>query len=398
MKRHLLAGILALSALAGGCANQDKGPKVANPQPVPLNTFQKVWYADLGLNGARATNVYLFDNYIIVYASDYTAHVVDRQSGALKWIHPLRKNAGDLHAPSVFGDRIVYPATSALKVYSTKSGLLVRETDVDFAISAGGTGMGQFYYVAANYPNGGRLVAMDLERNDSLPRWEVMTVAPIRSAPVHADSITYFASENGTVRAVNEQRASIWGLDDTPDGGFKCSGPVYADLTVDSGIVYVASMDTKLYALTQASGKIKWQYFASGVPLQDKPDVTGDTVYLKVRGKGLVAINKSEGKDFREARWTNPDAEKFLADDAKHTYVLTRDGFITALDKATGKPQWTSKRKDFVAFGADTNPKDGQIYAVTKDGQLLCIKAVTKVGVVGEVVMEDTRAMEIASR
>jgi outer membrane protein assembly factor BamB len=228
---------------------------------------------------------------------------------------------------------------------------------------------------------------MDLERNESLPRWEVMTVSPMRSAPVHANSITYFASENGTVRAVNEQRASIWGLEDTPDGGFKCGGPVYADLATDGGLVYVASMDTKLYALTQASGKIKWQYFASGIPLQDKPDITSDTVYQKVRGKGLVAISKAEGKDFREARWTNAETEKFLADDDKHTYVLTRDGLITALDKTSGKPMWTSKSKDFVAFG--TNPKDGQIYAVNKWGQLLCIKAVTKVGVVGEVVMSD---------
>jgi outer membrane protein assembly factor BamB len=171
---------------------------------------------------------------------------------------------------------------------------------------------------------------------------------------------------------------------------------VYADLTVDSGIVYVASMDTKLYALQQANGKIKWQYFASGVPLQDKPDVTADTVYQRVRGRGLVAINKSEGKDFREARWSNADAEKFLADDEKHTFVLTRDGLITALDKSNGKPVWTSKEKNFAALG--TNPKDGSIFAVNKWGQLLCIKAVTKVGVVGEVVMNDASPLEIASR
>jgi outer membrane protein assembly factor BamB len=396
VKRHLLAGILTLSALSAGCATQDKAPKTGPVQPVPVNTFQKAWYTDLGLGSATATNVYVFDNYVIIYGSDNTAHVVDRQSGSLKWIHQLPKNAGDQHTPSVFGDRIVYPATSALKVYSTKTGRLLKDMSVTYAISAGGAGMGQFYYVAANYPNGGRLVALDLDRAESLPRWEVMTVAPMRSTPIHLNSITFFASEGGAVRAVNEQRASVWGLSDTLDGGFKCGGPVYADLAADNAYLYVASMDTKLYCLAQSSGKIKWQFYAWGIPLQDKPDVTSDTVYQKVRGKGLVAISKAEGKDFRDARWTNAETDKFLADDDKHTYVLSRDGRITALDKATGKAQWNSKSKDFVAFG--TNLKDGSIYAVNKWGQLVCIKAVTKVGVVGEVVMDDSRPLEVASR
>jgi outer membrane protein assembly factor BamB len=296
----------------------------------------------------------------------------------------------------VFGDRIIYPATSALKVYSAKNGRLLKDiNNTEFAIRSGGAGQGQFYYVSADYPSGGRLVALDLERNDSLPRWSLMVGSPMRSQPVHKDSITYYAGENGIVRAVNEQPASIWGLDDTYDGGFKAGGPVYADLTIDSGIVYVASLDTKLYALQQASGQIKWRYYA-GVRLDDKPEVSADTVYIMVRGKGLVAISKSEGKDFREPKWANAEALQFLADDAQHSYVRLKDGKIAALDKATGKKKWTSARKDFTTYG--TNPKDGQIYLTTSRGELLCVKAVTKVGVVGEVVMSEPAPMEIAAR
>ena len=117
MKQHLLVGLLTLSAFMGGCASKDKGPKTAEIKPVPVNSFNKTWYADLGLKGAKAQNVYVFDELIIVYASDNTAHVVDRKTGTLKFIHLLPRDAGQQHAPSVFGDRIVYPATSALKVY-----------------------------------------------------------------------------------------------------------------------------------------------------------------------------------------------------------------------------------------------------------------------------------------
>lgn len=396
MKRHLLAGLLTLATLMVGCNSRDKSPRTPDIKPVPLNSFHKVWYADLGLGGAKATNTYVFDEVIIVYSSANNAHVVDRKSGALKFIHPLPRNAGDQHPPSVIGERIIYLATTALKVYSVKTGRLMREiTDTEYAIRSGGSGMGQFFYFSANYPTGGRLVALDLEDKNNIPRWTLMVGSGMRSRPVHKDSITYFAGENGIVRAVNEQPASIWGLDDTPDGGFQAGGPVYADLAFDTGILYVASIDTKLYALQQASGQIKWRYYA-GVPLYDKPEVTLDTVYLPVRGKGLVAISKNEGKDFREHKWVNAAAQQLLADDEKYAYVRLSDGRLAALDKANGKQLWTSNRRDFTTYG--TNLKDGHIYATTPRGELLCIKAVTKVGVVGEIVMAEPEFMEVASR
>jgi hypothetical protein len=214
----------------------------------------------------------------------------------------------------------------------------------------------------------------------------------------------FFAAQDGTVRAVSEERGSLWERDDYYDGAFKASGAVVANIRVDESAVYVASSDTKLYALNRGSGKIKWQYF-TGVPLINPPFTTNDTLYITVPGQGLTAINKLEGDYNRKPRWIAPKATRFLADDDKYTYVLLDSNQVAALDKATGQIKFSSTRNDLTQFGV--NQKDGLVYATDPEGNLLQIKPVIKQGVVGELVLDthpldlrqlDAGQTEVASR
>ncbi len=395
MKQHLWIGLLSLATLANGCVNKKAPPPSIEFRPVAVNNFAKTWTVNLGMaEGAKPTNIYVFDNLIIVYADDNTAHVVNRQSGELKYIHPLPKDAGDLHAPSVIQDRIVYPASSTLKVYSVRTGALLNEVNYPFAMRTGGTGNGPNYYVGAHFPNGGRLVAIDLTRKTSLNRWEVMTVASIRSAPILYGGIIYMAAEDGKVYAITEERGAVWARDDTFVGAFRTANDILGDIRVDETAVYVPSRDTKLVALNRSSGKIIWQYFA-GVALESGPTSTNDTVYIHVKDQGLTAINKLTGEYNRKPRWSKPNAEKFLADDDKYTYVLLSSGQVAALDKATGEQKFLSTRNDLTQFGVNT--KDGLVYATDNAGNLLQVKPVVKQGIVGELVL-DVRPLEIAGR
>ena len=395
MKQHLWIGLLSVATLVTGCKSKQAPPPVIEFHPVAVNNFAKTWTVDLGLaKRAKPTNVYVFDNLIIVYADDNTAHVVDRQSGQLKYVHPLPLDAGTLHAPSVIGDRIIYPATSTIKVYSVKTGSLMNELNYHFAIRSSGTGNGSNFYISADYPNGGRIVALDLNRKDSLPRWEIMTVASVRGAPILYGGIVYAAADDGKVFAVSEERGSVWSLDDSYEGAFRTGGQIVADIRVDETAVYVASIDTKLVALNRSNGKIIWQYIA-GIPLEHGPMTTNDSVYIYVKGQGLTAINKLQGDYLRKPRWSKPNAEKFLADDDKFTYVLLASGQVAALDKANGDQKFISTRNDLTCFGVNT--KDGLVYATDAKGNLLQVKPVVKQGVVGEVVMV-VRPLEIASR
>jgi outer membrane protein assembly factor BamB len=395
VKRHLWIGLVSLAALAGGCASHKAAESGPVFHPVAVNNFARTWSVDLGLHGAKATETFVFDKLIIVYADDHTAHVVDRQSGQLKFINQLPIHSGEVHGPAVVGDLIVYPATSSIRSYSIKLfGRLVREVEYPFALRSAGTGSGNDFYLSADYANGGRLEALDLTSNISLPRWEVMTVAQISGKPILYQNVIYVASRDGEVRAITEERGGLWALDDTRDGGFKAAGKIIGGIAVDESAVYVASTDSNLYALNRATGKIKWRYIA-GIPLEDTPVTTTDMAYIYVNGQGLTAISKLEGDYFRKPKWSVRDATKFLADDDKYTYVLLESNQVAAIEKTTGRQKFVSTRTDLSNFGV--NPKDGLVYATDPDGNLLQIKPVVKQGVVGELVL-DVRPLEIASR
>jgi outer membrane protein assembly factor BamB len=110
----------------------------------------------------------------------------------------------------------------------------------------------------------------------------------IESQPLFFDGLLYFASIDGKVYAISEERNLAWSL---PDGVFRCEGGVTADLFADQQGLYVASRDTKLYCLNRLTGRISWQYFA-GEALHRQPLATKDFVYQYVPGKGVVCIDK----------------------------------------------------------------------------------------------------------
>ena len=88
-------------------------------------------------------------------------------------------------------------------------------------------------------------------------------------------------------------------------------------------------------------------------------------------------------------RWERTDVAQVLSQDDKYTYVVRKDNVIAALDKKSGEAQFTSRRKDFAAYAS--NPKDGTVYAATKGGRIVAVKAVLTPGQVGELVMERIR-------
>ena len=134
------------------------------------------------------------------------------------------------------------------------------------------------------------------------------------------------------------------------------------------------------------TGRIKWTYFA-GRPLREPPVVLPDRVYQYVPGRGLVSIDKTEGKSMRDVVWSAPGARRFLSADDANVYVLASDNSIVALDKNTGEPKFRSKRRDLVI--TTPNTKDATIYAATKGGEVLSIRPVLKGGSVGQVVLDE---------
>jgi outer membrane protein assembly factor BamB len=236
-------------------------------------------------------------------------------------------------------------------------------------------------FIGLDYPKGGRLAAIDVDRPYANIRWELLTRGGVSARPAIFENIVYIGGEDGRVYAVTPNREPVWPLE---RGVFVTSGRIVADVKVDETGVYVASTDSKLYCLDRQNGKVLWQYFG-GKPITSSPHVAASTVYVTVPDRGLVALDKGKGTFNRNPRWVSKDARMFLCEDATHTYLSTRDGKIQAVDRATGKILFHSKGPGFDVFVS--NPKDDTIFAARKNGNVYAIKPVLGAGVVGEMVM-----------
>ena len=376
------AATIVLALTLFGC----RTTRPASLGMIPAEGFVQGWHADLKMRGGEQINrMYLREGVLFVYTTNNRVFAVTPTGGELKAIMQVAPRQGVVRPPVVLSDKWIFPTLSTFEVYTT-AGKLERSADLGHATRGPATGSGNYLYVGLDYPAGERLVKVDFTKAFGKTIWELLTFGGISAAPAVMEDAIYAGTEDARVFAVSPDRPPIW----TTEGGiFRTEGPIVADLKSDETGVYVACTDSKLYCIDRASGRLKWQYFA-GTPLRTQPVVTADAVYQFVPGKGLVAIDKTTGKDFREPRWVAPAAGRFLSQDDKNVYVRSAEGNVAALDRKTGEPRFKSRRNDITVF-AWPNTKDAMIYGATPRGEVIAIKPVTTSGTMGQVVMNEMR-------
>jgi outer membrane protein assembly factor BamB len=390
LPRVLACLVCSAALLAAGCRKPPPAPKPAGP--LPVNSFQRVWAANLDAKAGALSELHVRDDVVYAYSESGRVSGLKREGGTLQFTYGIKGGKSSLRPPIVLKEHVVYPTATTLEVFM-RDGRFVRSLQLPFAVRTNGDGAGTFVYIAGDYPLGGARVAkVDVTQEYVPVRWDFIGLDGGKSgftAGVKVvEDAAYAAGLDGNVYAVAQgSREQIWPI---PNGVFDTGGAIEADLVADATGVYVASTDGVLYALNPDNGKLRWQFFA-GAPLREAPVVTSDRVYLKVPGKGLLAFHKNEGKDVREPLWTRADARQFLAQDDKHAYLRGKDNRIVAVDKTTGEPKFQSKRKDFRVFGVNTKD-DGIVFAATKGGQVLAVRGVFKPGVIGEQVLNDDDA------
>jgi len=156
---------------------------------------------------------------------------------------------------------------------------------------------------AHSHPNGeevifvisgsGRVVSQDVSKDYGNTAWELMIPkGGLDSTPALYENTLYIGGGDGNVYAVSAaNREPQWSLKDSV---FKTQGPIHADLAVDADGVYVACTDSRLYVLARATGRLKWQFYASAA-LTQTPVVTKTVVYLPIPGQGVAAIPNGDG-------------------------------------------------------------------------------------------------------
>lgn len=387
--------LLALGAIActvGGCGRKKDAESVSKVGPVPQFSFVRQWTQSADISGKNVSldDIYLSDSHVYVSSSNFKSFVMTRNGGSLTSINDVDATGGVLRSPAVLPDRVIYPTGTTLEVYDM-NGLKLRSISFKFPTRSNALAAANMVFVGLDYPQYGRLAAVDVTRDYGSTRWELQTRGGVSARPAFYENILYIGSEDGRLYAVDIDRNPAWPLEGSQ---FRTSGAIVADVKADDFGVYVASTDSKLYCLDRTTGKTKWQYFASG-GLTTAPIVTADSVYQYVKGRGVVAIDKTAGGFNRKARWTVEDSEQFLSADEKYVYLRMKNDRIVAVDKTSGEEKFSSKSRDFDLFAS--NAKDSTIYAATKGGEVVAIRPVLTPGQVGELVKLDIELESIAA-
>lgn len=373
------AAVAVLVGLAAGtgCARKPEAP-VSPVSVVAERSFIREWEVDLGLpRGVEVVKLHTVGDFLFAYTSDQCSYVLDKRTGRLVTIHVIR-GLGEILPPITNGSVFAYPISTTVQVFGA-DGKLERTVQLSSPVRSTGVALGETLLIGVVGLNGGRIRAIDKNRQFDTAPWEVLTFGAILAAPQAYDGTAFFATESGRIYAVNENGAPVWPL----ERGYFQGGGVLADLAVDGQGLYVASTDTRLFVLDRATGRVQWQYF-SGQPLYDAPIPVDEVVFLPVRRQGLVALaNGTEGAFTRKPLWVARDAMKLLATDNDFAYVVLRGNGLGALSKKTGSVVFRSAPTNLDVYV--TNPVEGGLlYGATKGGRLLAIRPVTRAGVVGE--------------
>jgi outer membrane protein assembly factor BamB len=374
----LMIGVLAVT----GCRSSQKAGATSPVGALPPGSFARNWTAPLGLKSDPIREVNITPNRVFAYTNSNQSCVISRSSGHIEFMNNVDVSGGVLRAPIILGDYLIYPTSSSIEIYS-QNGRPLKSLPLESPTSASGVGLGNMVYIGVNKLGGyGRLVALDITRHTGVPRWSVLTRGAITGRPAIYEKVIFAGSEDGNLVALTDDGGPAWpGL---PGNVFSTNGSFMSDVTADETGVYASNTDTKLYVLDRVSGRIKWQYFSTAA-LKTPPAVTPTMVYQWVPGKGMAGIDKLNGTYNREPKWTVRDAVQFLSEDEAHAYLRHKDNTILAVDKATGKIQFTSKGRAFQVFA--TNTTDAIIYASTKDGIVVAIRPVIAAGETGEIVL-----------
>lgn len=395
-----IAGCSSEKAPAPAAGNVTVPAALAEVVELPAGSFAAAWHAEVPLGSAKVKGVFVNDETVFVYATDHRCFWLDRGSGRLKHVSVIAPPHDTLFPPVTLKDRVVFPSTTQLSVHERATGKLIHIDDLPYSASsaAAGTIDGSLLYINVESRNGGRLLALETAPKVGLtaakripyeltPKWELLTRGQMSAGPAVMGEQVYVGSRDGGVYAVRiDNRDILWpGL---PEGFFRTGGEILANISVDAVGVYVASMDSKVYRLDPATGRVKWVFHAErGLREDSAPVPTRNDVLVYVPDRGLVAIDKAGSGEIRKGRWTLPEGRQILSADDKYVYVRTDKNAILALDKASGEVKFGSQRGDYGSFASNLSDKDNNIYAATSTGIVYRIKPVLKPGTVGELVL-----------
>lgn len=203
---------------------------------------------------------------------------------------------------------------------------------------------------------------------------------PLERGGVTVDPTTglaIFGTRDGWLHAVRPDATVAWEVEAEGEGTF---GPP----TVEGDTVYVGTSGGRLYAVAIPTGQQRWIY-RSEEDLSTRPAVAHGSVYVSSLQDTVFCVDQASGAWKWHHRRTQRTEGFTIFGEAsavagpEAVYSAYSDGYVAALDPATGTPRWEKQvAPPDEHLDVDAIALDGtRLYAAAYSGAVLAVNART---------------------
>ena len=218
------------------------------------------------------------------------------------------------------------------------------------------------------------------------------------SSPIYSDGVIFFGSDDGNVYAVDAKTGrQVW--------RHTTGGPVPSTPAIGGDTLYIGSYDGKFYALNARTGAMRWKFATDGERrfeakglhgMQPKNQTIADPfdVFLSspVLAEGMVYFGSGDGHVYALSAASGELKWRFETGDVVHAapayadgvlYFGSWDSYLYAVDARSGAQKWRFHGGEDplvhnqVGFQSSPAVVDGVVYTGCRDANLYAIDAAT---------------------
>jgi len=286
---------------------------------------RRVWVFRTGdeIRGSAACR----DKAVYVGSYDRKIYSIDIAEGTENWVFSC--GGGIVSRPAFYQDNVIFGSEDgSIYALSCQGGKLVWKYLTSRPIRCSPTVAEGIVFIGSD---DGYLYAIDALRGELIFQFDA--AAAVRSTPCFYNNYVFIANEVGDVICVTLQGSARW--------HFRAKRGILSSPVLDeTGVLYISSLDSFIYALEALTGWVMWRY-RMGKGSVSTPALSKGSLYVGSADSIIYCIDTKTSQDVWKFRTENQVSGSPIVFN-EFVYCGSADGKLYCLNKNNGGFVWSA--------------------------------------------------------